>query len=292
MERLPLLAPVIGSLGTSDLSAKLREMGAADDADALSSPPGGQRARAILDKPWRYIAHKFGYFAPGEGPRPIQGAGGGEADQSLLGARIVVRLDRLYVEDYPGYGEHAVLLTFKGLNQTDSALEPASFSRTYRAHDKESVATKGQPIFVGLTVGPQGVGFECATVNVKSKGDEQILACLGSSSLNTGLQLLTAAQPLLKPFTEMTLGVAKALCTRSSNAAVQDFYLGLDFDEAGGGARLRLGSYVAMQVPDDNTINWNEWVYDLEQQAIVGKDDPTLRPYYNHIIFRISRFER
>lgn len=284
MAREPLLGKVIGSLEGDEFAAKVRDM------DLAVSGHSERATRGLLgNKPWSHISHVFGYIPPGMGKVPIQSSGSVQPDETLIGARIVVRIDRIYVEEYPGFGEHSILLTFKGQNQTQLGVEPACFSRTYRARDRESVATKGQPIFVGLTVGAQGIGFECATVNVKSAGDAKLLAGLGSADLNSGLELLAAAQPVLAQFAQMTLGLAKFLAGRSSNAAVQDFYLGLDFDAQGTGARLREGSYVAMQAPDGDAVDWKDWVFDMTKQAIVGANDPTSQPYYNHIIFRVSR---
>ncbi|MET0790836.1 MAG: hypothetical protein ABW061_04895 [Polyangiaceae bacterium] len=53
---------------------------------------------------------------------------------------------------------------------------------------------------------------------------------------------------------------------------------------------MREGSYVALQAPDSDAIDWSEWVFDTAKQAIVGRTDPALRPYYNYIIFRVLRF--
>jgi hypothetical protein len=61
-------------------------------------------------------------------------------------------------------------------------------------------------------------------VNVKNEEDQTILAALESSPFQSGLKLLTTAQPAIAPFTEITLGVVKLLAKRNENVAVQKFY--------------------------------------------------------------------
>lgn len=262
-----------------------------------AAPVGAARAFHVFgnDHPYQHVAHQFGYIAPVEkgavpAELPIQSAGTVEADPTLKGKRIVVRLDALRIHEYPGGGVHSVLLTFKGLAQVAGAAEPVSFSRTYRGRDGQPVAVLGQPIFVGLEVGGQGVAFQCSTVNVKSAGDDAVLQLLDSGAFASGLELVSTAQPVLKPFTEITVGIAKTLARRNENALVQDFNLGLDFDSPGPGARLRTGTFVAAQVPKENAIRWNEWVFDLASGAVVNKATRAEPLAYNYLLFRVSRY--
>nr|MBK7064150.1 hypothetical protein [Deltaproteobacteria bacterium] len=208
---------VIGRMPPREVAARLRAMGDVKGADAiedaLATQGTSEKAFSLfLPKPWGYREHKYGYIGPGGGA--IAPAGGVTADAALTGAQLDVSLNRLFLQEYPGFGEHTVLVTFKE----------------------------------------------------------------------------SAAQPAIKPLSEITLGLASMLAGRSDNAKVQEFSLGLDFDASGSpGVRLREGNYVAMQVQDDYAINWSDWVFDANHDAIVGVSDPDLRPGCNYLVFRVSR---
>ena len=74
---------------------------------------------------------------------------------------------------------------------------------------------------------------------------------------------------------------------------VQDFALGLDFDNTPGGARLAQGSYLAVQIPERLTTvwDWNKWVFDPSNGHVVSKDNPTELIPYNYIMFGVSKYE-
>jgi hypothetical protein len=167
--------------------------------------------------------------------------------------------------------------------------EPISFSQLFRARDDAAVAVKGYPIFIGLSVGKVGAAFQGFTVNVKNDNDEALLSFLDSAPFQSGLGLLKTAQPALKPLMDLTLGVTKALAGRNKNVAVQDFYLGLDFLENSMGARLAIGDYIAVQVPNETAINWSDWRYDPHVGTIVNKNDATEGLPYNYVVFGVSR---
>ncbi len=50
---------------------------------------------------------------------------------------------------------------------------------------------------------------------LNSEENKAILAALESSPFQSGLKLLTTAQPEIAPFTEITLGVVKLLAQRN-----------------------------------------------------------------------------
>lgn len=217
----------------------------------------------VQDQPWMYATHKFGYIAPRKSglmqPQPIEHPSAIAPDNTLKNSRINIRLDRLHIEKYPGGGTHNVMVTFAARNQVADTQESVSFSQTYRVQEGQSAGIAGYPIFIGLNVGSQGVAFECSTVNVKNEEDKTILAALESSPFQSGLKLLTTAQPAIAPFTEITLGVVKLLAKRNENVAVQKFYLGLDFENSAMGCRLAEVNYIAVQVDDEIAIDWKRW---------------------------------
>ena len=73
---------------------------------------------------------------------------------------------------------------------------------------------------------------------------------------------------------------------------VQDIYMGLDYTDIVTGARLAQGSYVAVQISqnDKETWNWKEWVYDRNAGSIVNKET-NKRIEHNYMIISISKYE-
>ncbi|MBR8828903.1 MAG: hypothetical protein DSM107014_13550 [Gomphosphaeria aponina SAG 52.96 = DSM 107014] len=245
-------------------------------------------------RPWSYTTHQFGYIAPLETvssePQPILYPGTIAPDDTLKNSRINVRLDRLRVYEYPGRGTHNVMVTFATKNQVGDSEEVVSFNQTYRIPERNSAGIIGYPIFTGLNVGSQGVTLECSTINVKNKEDDAILEALESNTFKIGLKLLTTTQPAIAPFTTISLGLVKSLAQKHRNVGVQKLSLGLDFENAAMGIRLAEGNYIAVQVPEENTINWDNWVYQPNLGSIVHKENGGSLEY-NYFVFRISRYE-
>lgn len=264
--------------------AEVKEKGVEDILNIFNS---------VQNQPWSHATHQFGYIAPRQPgstePQAIEYPGAITADTTLKNSRINICLDRLRIYKYPGGGIHNVLVTFAARNQVAESQESVSFSQTYRVPEGQSAGIAGYPVFIGLNAGSQGVAFECSTVNVKNEADQAMLSALESSPFQTGLQLLTTAQPAIAPFTTLTLGLVKALAQRNENVPVQKFYLGLDFEDAAMGIRLAEGNYIAVQVPDDTTINWNRWIYKPDLGTIVHKADGSPLEY-NYLVFRVSRY--
>jgi hypothetical protein len=292
---------VIGEYEDPDLIVnKLQQMGALDSFEQTRGKDKGVEEilsffNSFKNQPWAQTTHQFGYIAPREPgsiePQVIQYPGAIAADLSLKNSRINIRLDRLRVHKYPGGGTHNIMVNFAARNQVADAQETVTFSQTYRVGEGQTAGVAGYPIFIGLNVGAQGVAFEGSTVNVNNEADQAILAALESPPFQSGLSLLTTAQPAIAPFTEITLGVVKALAKRAENVPVQKFYLGLDFEDAPLGIRLAEGNYIAAQVPTETAIEWHKWVYRPDIGTIVHKADSSETLPYNYLVFRVSRYE-
>jgi hypothetical protein len=291
--------PVIGSLPARKVASKLRQMGDAQGAQLYLQRTSGEQGDALFGwgepKAWEHTAHQFGFIAPpaagAAGPIAVQPASTMQADLTLKNSRINVHLDRLRIYDYPGGGEHSVMFTCMAQNQIEGTPELVSFSQIYAVQEKQAAGVAGWPVFIGLSVGTLGVAFQLFTTNVKNKTDEAMLAFLDSPPFQGGLNLLKTLQPAIKPFTEMTLGVARSVLSRNRNVPVQKFYLGLDFTQAALGVRLAQGNYIAAQVPDETALNWDDWVYAPASGAIVAKADNTTTLPFNYVIFRVTRYE-
>jgi len=114
-------------------------------------------------------------------------------------------------------------------------------------------------------------------VNVANEEDESSLKTLESDIVRNELKLLETTQPVIKPFTAVAIGIAKAIASRNRNIPVQEFNIGLDFTNTPMGARLREGTYIAVQVPEilpeEKGIDWAEWVYLPPRNRIVRRRD-------------------
>ena len=188
---------------------------------------------------------------------------------------------------------HRVLLHFFAQNQVAGKTENVHFNATYRVREGDHAGVQGYPIFVGLHVGSEGLNFKCRTINVRNDQDEAFLDLLESDVFRAGLKLATTAQPVIAPFSEMALGLAKAIGKRNRNVPVQDFDLGLDFSAIPLGARLAEGAYLAVQISESfqPIWDWSEWVYNPSSGQVVKKANPQQLIPYNYLVFSISRYE-
>jgi hypothetical protein len=287
--------PVLGRLPIDQATAKLREVGEDQLADALQADRhdtpvdtyGLPRLRLRPDRAFRHTGHAIGYLplspGPHTGPLEIRHAGNITPDPSLEGEQIILTLDALRIADYPGRGPHRVLFDF--------AAGQVHFNATYRAAEGEHAAVRGRPIFVGLPVGHQGLLLQVATVNVHNEQDEAFLRFLETEAFTAGLQLATTWQPALVPLSAMALALTKAIATRHRNVAVQAIELGLDFRAGPMGARLAEGAYIVVQIPESaQTVwRWQHWVYDPTSGHIVNAADHNQLFPYNSFTISISR---
>jgi hypothetical protein len=298
---------VVGKMQPGAAAAKLRELGDNEAATAILQNEGKRDGDAkfqtfgILDAigfgthAWQHTSHVFGYLASGgptHVPQALQHAGNIKADLSLRNARINISLGAIRVADYPGSGTHQILFDFYGQTSSGESVNHLHFNALLRAREGDDVAVLGYPIFVGLSVGDQGVSFGCLTVNVRNDEDEQFLSFLESDIFKSGLKLLETAQPALAPLAASAENIAKGMAKRYRNVAVQNFQMGLDFSKARFGARLAEGSFIAMQVPSEiqRAWNWDNLAFNPANGQIVNVKDPAQPIPYNYIIFNVSRF--
>jgi hypothetical protein len=292
---------VIGRMSQVDAAKKLMELGDYCPNVQEQGAEEGSEAQALgswgnwfRTKLWQHSAHSFGYIAPApvrDQPLPILSAGAMAADTSLRNARIKITLDRLRIAEYPGGGMHHVLFDFYAQNQVAGEVEHLHFNATFRGRQGQHVALVGYPLFVGLQVGNEGVAFKCFTVNVKNEQDESLLGFFDSDVFKAGLRLATTAQPALAPLATMASGLTRGLATRHRNVPVQDFYMGLDFSNVATRARLAEGSYLAVQIPEDEAPawDWNAWRFAPGSGQVVSATDSQQTLRYNYVVFGVSR---
>jgi hypothetical protein len=294
--------PVLGRMSCADAAAKLRNVGEHEAADLLSLE-GAQRVNdysfldfaGVRERGYQHTAHAFGHIPLNSGSDvlSIQSVGEMAADTSLRNSRIRITLDGLRAADYPGSGSHRVLFDFYAQNQVSRQVEHLHFNSTLRVREGESAAVVGYPVFIGLNVPAEGISLKCLTVNVKNDDDERLLAGLESDVFKNGLKLATSLQPAIAPLTGLATALTKSLAARNRNVPVQDFYLGLDFSQVATRARLREGSYIAVQVPERLSLiwNWTDWVYQPTNGRIVNRQEPDKLIPYNYVVLGVSRYE-
>src|SRR5271165_2093977 len=294
----PINLPVLGAMPRAAAAAKLREIGEDEAAAALESAASPGKMTGLNDlwpfgnRAWLHTAHVVG-FLPANGTTDILGVGETKADPSLKNARVNVALNALRVADYPGGGTHRVLFDFYARNQVPGTSEDLHFNSAYRAREGERAAVRGYPIFVGLGVGTVGVAFHFHTVNVKNDADEAFLDFLEGDAFKAGLKLATTVQPAIAPLSGMAVALTERIGQRNRNVSVQDCYLGLDFAGTAMGARLAVGDYIAVQIPEklQRVWDWQDWVYDPRAGLIVSRADPNAFIPYNYVVFGVSRYE-
>jgi hypothetical protein len=303
---------VIGEMSGTEILRKLAEIGDSDDARDIAfaaikrTNPSAKITDVLtvqdeqLDtlvalnrsvKPYLYATRAFGYLATTDAASntlvDVKAAGLITADTTLRAQPIKITLDRLRIFDYPGKGIHNVLFDFAGRHQAEATTgEDLHFTQTYRAPEGEGASISGVPIFVGLKVGNEGVFFSCKTVNVSNEDDEKLLGFLDGDIFKKGLQLLNSINPVVPIVTGFADGITRQIAARNNNVPVQNIDLGLDFSTNATRAKLREGSYIAVQAPDGfdiTTCKFNPTTGDFVEKA-TGKPLPL-----NYIVFSISK---
>lgn len=284
----------LGSRPPNDIALYLAEIGDATSAAAFTS--GAVSGQGLLGskRAYTHTGTILGYVPETKGVSetllPISGASKIERDDGLANSRIKILLDKFYVYDFPGNGTHTFLCEFAGKNQVAGETEELRFALRSSANDRSSAGINGHPIFLGVTVGADGISFEGRTVNVCSTMDEAVLTTLESPAFKTGLSLLHSAQPALKPFSSLAEAVVRTVVNRKKNVQVHSFNLGLDFANSAGSARLRHGSYIVVQNDDVTGWDWNNYEWNRDTQMIQFKQEPTKEFTFNFMVFSVSPF--
>ncbi|MCP1220453.1 hypothetical protein NKW45_01165 [Acetobacter orientalis] len=283
---------LLGNQHPTQIIEYLREIGDDETADQFCGQGGTGQSMGPLwgNAVWGYTGVLIGYLAPDAtgSEIEIQNATQLVPEPSLKGKRVKITLDRFWVDNYPGKGEHTVLCEFTGKNQIQGEAEELRFALTVKARDGSGAATIGTPIFLGLSVGENGISFEGSTVNVRSDLDDDLLKALGTGPLRDGLSLLTTVQPALKPFVGLAGSLVSAVASRSKNRPVYSFKLGLDFESGSTSACLRYGSFIVIQ-GDNANWSWRNVVWNSEaQQVLTRQDNKPIK--FNYLVFRVSPY--
>ncbi len=247
----------------------------------------------IPDRPWNHSEHQIGFIPPRTSTSTITAdikpAHAINSDTDIK--KINIRLDRLRVFDYPGWGtDKNVQLTFQAINDIKKGDdEQVAFTQAYNIKEGQGAGVTGYPIFIGLNVPNTGVNLRVVTLNLRSDQQLSALGVMDSSAFKSGLSLLETSQPAIAPFTTIALGAAKMLIESGTAKEIQKFHLGLDYDDnATTGVRLKNGSYVVVQAPLED-FRFSDYEFNYEIGRVTKKNIPDSDIPFNYIIFRISQ---
>jgi len=284
----------LGARSLSDVGSYLSSIG--DTQGAAEFLNGQAAAQGLFGPPkaWKHTGAIIGYLPTPSATTgvkmPISGISTLTGDTGIIGKRVKISLDKFYVSEYPGKGPHLILCEFTGKNQVSGETEELHFALRFNAAKNTSASLNGVPIFMGVTVGKNGISFEGRSINVESKGDETVLETLGTPAFQNGLGLLLSAQPALKPFTSLATAVVKTIAGKSKNAQVHNFALGLDFESSGSSVKLQYGSYIVIQCDDTTNWDWANYEWNRDTNAIELKNKSEAFPY-NYMVFGVVPFD-
>lgn len=297
----------IGALKASLAADKLVAMGDKKTASQIRraiAKQGKDVRLASLTWPWdkkqppsyQFTQHAFGFIPKATTTASalvdITDAGNIQADAALKNEAIKITLDRLRVYNYPGGGIHVILFDFYAQHQVGAGeTQDLHFTQNYRVQQGAGAGITGYPVFVGLKVGTEGVSFKCSTVNLKNEGDQKILNFLSGDVFKKGLQLVNTLNPAIPVVSGFATGIIEAFAHRNDNAPVQEFQMGLDFSGVATRAQLKVGSYIAVQIPDAAAWDWTQWVFKPSNGQIVAKSDVSQNIPFNYVVFSVSKVE-
>lgn len=287
----------IGDLPTDKASHLLREVGDHQAADELESFYKNSTTEhfdfnsffSFSFSRYHASAHICG-FMPARNDQTLKPASKTTGNKALIDQPLTISLFGLHVANYPGGGKHNILFDFVVDNLTKKT--PAfHFNSKISAKDGETVAVQNMPIFRSLKAGKAGLTFGFQTVNLKSSREEQLLKFLGGKSFKEGLSLLNDTDPVLGQFSKMASNLASWSAQQSKNIKVQEFQIGLGFDDAQLNVGLDEGYYVIAQIPKDYEyeFDWAEWEIDANFRRLVRKNRVDEPLEFNHIIISINK---
>jgi hypothetical protein len=252
-----------------------------------------------FNKVWKIKEHAYGFLdvqnITDENKIPLVNALTMNADSSLKGRRINIRIGNVYVERYPGLfgGEHEVLFEFSAKHSPtngDSDDEDIKYTQKYTLRNKGGSGKSGLSVVKGLRVPNNGIDFYLNTIYIANKSEEKVVKFLNNGIFSSGLELISSANPVINQVAGYATGITEYLVEEKRNKVIQEIGLGFDFAGSTEVASLKTGTYVAIQTKRNN-FNWSEWYYDKETSLFKPNDGSLERLPFNHITFVISEFE-
>lgn len=103
------------------------------------------------------------------------------------------------------------------------------------------------------------------------------------------LTLLGTVNPVVPIVTEYATGITNMMLSRNQNVKINAPTMGLWFDDTPIKPKLCEGSYIAIQMPNPDTFEWNKYTYNQLTGALRKKDVPGTDLPYNYFVFSISK---
>jgi hypothetical protein len=210
------------------------------------------------------------------------------AGTELIGRRINVSLDAFYVERYPG-GRNRwkdVAVSFTTKHRVADKDQEVTFTKKYQVRDGQGASVSGDRVFRGVVVPPDGLVFECATKKLTGRSTRRVAEVLDSEEVKKGLTLLTSWQPLLSPLVSLAKGLFEKNIDDGCRTNTQEIALGLDFSNSATHARLKKGTYFAIQAPTGTAVS--EYSYDRGRHHLYAEDGEPIA--YNYLMFGVTEY--
>jgi len=302
------MAKLFSELKLSDAISILSEIGDTESAFQLDNlvkqnPKNAditiaETADNQFDQVWKIKEHAYGFLDMNnikDNKIPLLNALTMPSDVSLKGKRINIRVGNIYVERYPGLfgGEHEVLFEFSAKHSPDSKDaedEDIKYTQKYTLRNGGGSGKSGLSVLKGLRVPKNGIDFYLNTIYIANKSEEKIVKFLNSGIFNSGLELISSVNPVIKQVAGYATGITKYLVDEKKNNVIQEIGLGFDFSGNPEVASLKSGTYVAIQTIRDD-FKWSNWYYDTDSSLFKPYDGSSERLPFNHITFVISEFE-
>jgi len=292
---MPIFSPAdtLGAMAPAQIADYLAEIGDFDGETRYRNAAAAGQAALFNKDAYSHTGMVIGFVAPNAAQGktcPVESATQLAADTALIQTRIKISLDKFFVSSYPGYGQHTILCEYSGKNQALTEAEDLRFALRFNAHDNASAALNGVPIFLGLTVGPDGISFTGSSVCVRSAVNDEVLAAFDNPVFKSGLTLLNTAQPALKPLSTLAIAAVKWTANRGKNKVIHTFDIGLDFGGGATSARLRHGSYIVVQTDDAGAWDWKNFEWNRDAMGLQYKGEPGREITFNYSVYGVSAF--
>jgi len=197
-----------------------------------------------------------------------------EPDSSLK--KINIKLNRLFIKEYPGGKSHTILFNFYTENKIEKIdrKEKVHFNQIYQIQNEGSAPIDGVQIFNNLNLDQMGLIFKFTSINVKDEKDQTFLKTLNSNTIKMGIGLLSIIQPAISIIAEFVINIGRAILNnRNKNRRVQEYEFGLYLDNSSDTYKLSKGSYVIVQVPEGTIWDWGQWIYVPHLRRILRKSE-------------------
>jgi len=302
------MAQTFSKLKISDAISILNEIGDTESAyelDNLVKDDPNKAEQTIsetldtkFNRAWKIKEHAYAFLDEENrvgNKIPLINALTMSADSSLKGQRINIRVGNVYVERYPGLfgGEHEVLFEFSAKHSPENSSteeEDIKYTQKYTLRNGGGSGKSGLSVLKGLRVPKNGIDFHLNTIYIANKSEEKVVKFLNSGIFNSGLELISAANPVIKQVAGYATGITEYLVEEKKNNIVQEIGLGFDFAGNTEVASLKCGTYAAIQTYRNN-FKFSDWYYDIDSSLLKPNDASLERLPFNHITFVISEYQ-